>query len=79
VDLHLLDHGTSESELRSPLGRVQLRASPEYTHWVVWTLAGRDFVCLEPWTCPGNALNTGEKLLSLAPGASQRLTLEIAA
>jgi galactose mutarotase-like enzyme len=77
VDLHLLDHGSSQSELRSPLGRVQLRGSPEYSHWVVWTLAGRDFVCLEPWTCPGNALNTGERLLVLAPGTSRMLELEI--
>jgi galactose mutarotase-like enzyme len=79
VDLHLVDHGSTTSELRSPLGAVQLRGSPEYTHWVVWTLAGRDFVCLEPWTCPGNALNSGERLLLLAPGQSRSMALEIAA
>jgi galactose mutarotase-like enzyme len=77
VDLHLLDHGSSSSELRSPLGGVELKASPEYTHWVVWTLAGRDFVCLEPWTCPGNALNTKEHLMLLEPGQSRSLWLEI--
>jgi galactose mutarotase-like enzyme len=79
VDLHLLDHGSTASELVSPQGKVQLLGSPEYTHWVVWTLAGRDFVCLEPWTCPGNALNTGERLLVLAPGESRSLWLEIVA
>lgn len=79
VDLHLLDHGSSASELVSPGGTVQLRGSPEYTHWVVWTLAGRDFVCLEPWTCPGNALNTGDRLLVLAPMESRSLSLEIVA
>jgi galactose mutarotase-like enzyme len=79
VDLHLLDHGSTTSELRSPLGRVQLRGSPEYTHWVVWTLAGRDFVCLEPWTCPGNALNDGDRLLLLAPRASRSMSLDIEA
>jgi galactose mutarotase-like enzyme len=77
VDLHLFDHGSSRSELRSPLGTVQLSASPEYTHWVVWTLAGRDFVCLEPWTCPGNALNDGERLLSLDAGESRTMWFEI--
>jgi galactose mutarotase-like enzyme len=77
LDLHLLDHGSSSSELRSPRGGVELKASPEYTHWVVWTLAGRDFVCLEPWTCPGNALNTKEKLMLLEPGQSRSLWLEI--
>lgn len=79
VDLHLQDHGSTASELVSPGGRVQLRGSSEYTHWVVWTLAGRDFVCLEPWTCPGNALNTGERLLVLAPRESRSLSLEIVA
>jgi galactose mutarotase-like enzyme len=77
VDLHLLDHGAYPGALVSPLGTVQLRGSPEYTHWVVWTLAGRDFVCLEPWTCPGNALNTGDRLLVLAPAESRTLSLEI--
>jgi len=77
VDLHLLDHGSTESALTFPGGEVRLRGSPEYTHWVVWTLAGRDFVCLEPWTCPGNALNTGERLIVLAPGASRSLWLEL--
>jgi galactose mutarotase-like enzyme len=77
VDLHLLDHGSTESSLITPHGTVRLRGSGEYTHWVVWTLAGRDFVCLEPWTCPGDALNTGDRLLVLQPSASRTLTLEI--
>jgi galactose mutarotase-like enzyme len=74
VDMHLYDHGSTESAL----GDVVVRASSEYTHWVVWTLRGKDFVCLEPWTCPGNALNTGERLIELAPGESRRLWVEYA-
>jgi galactose mutarotase-like enzyme len=77
VDLHLLDHGSTSSELVSPAGAVALRCSPEYTHWVVWTLTGRDFVCVEPWTCPGNALNTGDRLIVLAPMESRSLWFEI--
>lgn len=77
VDLHLLDHGSTESALVTPAGTVHVRGSAEYTHWVVWTLAGRDFVCLEPWTCPGNALNTGERLIVLAPGEARALWTEI--
>jgi galactose mutarotase-like enzyme len=74
VDLHLLDHGSSDSELAWGDGtRLVLRASPEHTRWVVWTLAGRDFVCVEPWTAPGDALNTGESLITLAPGAAREL------
>jgi galactose mutarotase-like enzyme len=74
VDLHLLDHGSSDSELAWGDGaRLALRASPEFTRWVVWTLPGRDFVCVEPWTAPANALNTGEGLLELAPRESREL------
>jgi galactose mutarotase-like enzyme len=79
VDLHLLDHGSTESALA--IGQepgIILRASPEFTHWVVWTLRGKDFVCLEPWTCPGNALNTGDRLLFLPPGQTRSLWVEIA-
>ncbi len=72
VDLHLLDHGSDELSL----GDVHVRASPEYRHWVIWTLRGKDFVCLEPWTCPGNALNSGDRLIELAPGASRHLWVE---
>ena len=77
VDLHLLDHGSTESALVFPGGEVRIRGSREYTHWVVWTLQGRDFVCLEPWTCPGNALNTGDRLIVLPPGGAHSLWLEI--
>ena len=79
VDMHLLDHGSSRATLTRPDGRtVELAGSPEYTHWVVWTLAGKDFVCLEPWTAPGNALNTGERLILIPPGNSHSLELSIA-
>jgi len=79
VDLHLLDHGSSASMLRFADGsRLSLSASPEFQRWVVWTLAGKDFVCLEPWTSPGNALNTREGLIELASGQSRELWVELA-
>lgn len=37
---------------------------------VFWTLKGKDFYCLEPWTAPRNALNTGTNLLYVEPGQS---------
>jgi galactose mutarotase-like enzyme len=77
VDLHLHDHGSTRTTLTRPAGRpVEISASPEFTHWVVWTLAGKDFVCVEPWTAPGDALNTGERLITLAPGESKSLWVE---
>jgi galactose mutarotase-like enzyme len=45
---------------------------------VIWTLPGKDFVCLEPWTAPANALNSGESLLIVPPGAHRDLWTEIA-
>ena len=78
VDVRLLDHSLQSSELSLGDGtRVVLRASPQFTQWVVWTLAGKEFVCLEPWTAPGNAFNTGEGLISLAPGGEKSLWMEI--
>lgn len=81
VDMHLLDHGSTDSALSWGDGgdgaRLAIRASPEFGRWVVWTLAGRDFVCVEPWTAPGDALNTGESLLELAPGGQHQLWIEM--
>ena len=75
VDLHLLDHGAEPCTL----GPITLRGSSEFTHWVVWTLEGKDFVCVEPWTCPGNALNTRDRLVTLAPDESRTLWVEYSA
>lgn len=75
VDLHLLDHGSNQSALRWPGGVISLEGSAEFSHWVIWTLPQKDFVCLEPWTCPGNALNTGERLIELTPGQTHDLWL----
>jgi galactose mutarotase-like enzyme len=79
VDLHLLDHGSTASALHLPDGaRVDVRGSADFTRWVVWTLAGTPFVCVEPWTSPGNALNSGEKLIHLPPGGAHECWIEIA-
>ena len=80
VDLHLEDHGSTRSVLTRPGGRaVEITCSGEFTHWVVWTLAGRDFVCLEPWTAPADALHTGEGVLTLSPGETRHLWTRISA
>ena len=80
VDLHLLDHGSTESSLTVPGGTpVLVRGSAEFTRWVVWTVQGKDYVCLEPWTAGANALNTGDSLIVLAAGASRELWIEIEA
>jgi galactose mutarotase-like enzyme len=78
VDLHLVDHPDDHLALAlDDRASIIVRASHDYRRWVVWTLAGKEFVCVEPWTCPGNALNTGKDLLVLAPGATHASWLEI--
>ena len=79
VDVHLHDHGGSEASLTNGDVAIALRGSADFTHWVVWTLRGRSFVCLEPWTCPGDALHTGERLIVLAPGEVKELSLTLEA
>jgi galactose mutarotase-like enzyme len=77
VDIHLHDHGSTAASLSAAGTEIALEGSPEFTHWVVWTLRGRDFVCLEPWTCPGNTLNTGDRLIVLQPGEARALWLRL--
>ncbi|MCP6761271.1 MAG: aldose epimerase [Fischerella sp. CENA71] len=46
---------------------------------VFWTLKGKDFYCLEPWSGPRNAINTGEHLTILQPGATCAASVRILA
>ncbi|WP_309742626.1 aldose epimerase [Chamaesiphon sp. OTE_20_metabat_361] len=47
---------------------LTMASSPNYRTVVFWTVADKDFYCLEPWTAPRNSLNTGKDLLHVAPG-----------
>jgi galactose mutarotase-like enzyme len=78
VDMHLLDHGSTRGVLELGDGTsIEIDASPEFVRWIVWTVAGKDYVCLEPWTASGNALNTGEELIVLPSGESRAMWVEI--
>lgn len=41
-----------------------------YSTLVFWTVKGKDYYCLEPWSAPRNALNSGERLIHLHPHSS---------
>lgn len=81
VDLHLLDHSWEGTTLHRGPGRrsVGLSWSPEFRKLIVWTLQGRDFICVEPWTAPSGALATPEGMLHLAPRTRTHLTFIITA
>lgn len=79
VDLHLHDHGRTEAVLVIPDGRrIEVRGSSVFQQWVVWTLKGKDFVCLEPWSCFADALNTGVGLSTMTKDSPLDAWLEIA-
>ncbi|NOJ95400.1 aldose epimerase [Corallococcus coralloides] len=81
VDMHLRDHSAPGTVLeRGPsLSPVKLSWSGEFRMLVVWTLTGKDFVCVEPWTAAAGALATGEGLLHVAPGERVSLAFDIEA
>jgi galactose mutarotase-like enzyme len=72
-------------DLSSPVASVQegdrlrltLTFSPEFSTLVFWTINGKDFYCLEPWTAGRNAINTGDRLIHLAPGTQLDTQMEL--
>lgn len=81
VDLHLLDHPVAHTTLHRGDRHVPLRLTwaPELRTLVVWTLAGKDFVCVEPWTAPAGALATHEGLRHVPAGGEVTLPFEVEA
>lgn len=69
VDLHLSGLATDQVGLPVP-GRAPrlLSFSDLFPVLVLWAVQFKDFVCVEPWSAPGNALNTGQGLIHLGPG-----------
>ncbi|MEB3359754.1 MAG: aldose epimerase [Synechococcales bacterium] len=47
---------------------LQIDYDSTYSTLVFWTVKGKDFYCLEPWSAGRNALNTGDNLIHLPPG-----------
>jgi galactose mutarotase-like enzyme len=58
------------------LGRLELAFSPEMRFLQCWGLPGRDFICLEPFTGPNNAINTSQRL-EVAAGATRSLWMRL--
>lgn len=57
--------------------KIQLHYSDFFSTLVFWTIQGKDYVCLEPWSSPRNALNTGERLTHLEPGHTYSALFEM--
>lgn len=46
---------------------LSLKYDAAFKYVVIWSLKGRDFVCIEPWMARPNAMNTGEDVYYLEP------------
>jgi galactose mutarotase-like enzyme len=57
--------------------KISLTYDDLYSTLVFWTVKGKDYYCLEPWSAPRNALNTGEQLQRLEPGASCEASVQL--
>jgi len=67
------------SVLKTGLGtKITVRGTEQFGYTVVWSPTGAQFACIEPWTAMPNALNTGDDIITLAPGASMAFAMEIA-
>jgi galactose mutarotase-like enzyme len=77
VDLFLLDHHPRQTVLHRPgMPGVRIAFGQEQSLLVVWTLPGRDFVCVEPWRARPGAL-ANDAAPRIAPGAAESTTLTL--
>lgn len=59
--------------------KIAINYDDFYTYLVFWTVKGKDFYCLEPWSATRNSLNTKEYLTVLAPNTSHSAKVSITA
>ncbi|MFD0672532.1 aldose epimerase [Cohnella sp. GCM10027633] len=56
-------------------GTVRLTYSEAFRYAVLWSVEGKPFVCVEPWTALNEALNDKEGLMLVHPGQALELRL----
>lgn len=81
IDVALREVSRQFATVTDPSCNLQLTIDydPVYTTLVFWTIKNKAYYCLEPWTAPRNALNTGEELIQLDPGASLEALVRLTA
>ncbi len=78
LDLHLQDHFLPGTLLRRPEARpVRLGWNDGFEALVLWTLRGRDFVCVEPWAAQAGAFPSGEGVRTVPPGEADGVSWSI--
>jgi len=74
-----LSHRSATASDRSQGVQLTLSYESPYSTVVFWTVKGKEFYCLEPWTAGRNALNTGDRLTHLAPSDTLETTVRLTA
>jgi galactose mutarotase-like enzyme len=69
-------HTASYSD-RATGKQISLSYDDLFSTLVFWTVQGKDYICLEPWSAPRNALNTGEQIEYLEPNRSREAIVQI--
>ncbi len=59
--------------------KLTINYDSNYSTLVFWTVKGKDFYCLEPWTAPRNSMKTGESLLTAEPGKTVETIISMTA
>ncbi len=59
--------------------KMTLEYDDLFSTLVFWTVKGKDFYCLEPWSGPRNAMNTKQHLTVLEPGATKSAMIRLTA
>jgi galactose mutarotase-like enzyme len=79
LDLQLLDHTEHGTQLCFGQRRVRLDSDVEFSTLVVWTVGGKDYVCVEPWSAPSDALNTEKGVIHVPAKTTHSLRWSITA
>jgi len=59
--------------------KIEIDYDDFYTYLVFWTVKGKEFYCLEPWSATRNSLNTKEYLTVLEPNVTCKAVMKITA
>ncbi len=71
ADLEFCDVSAGHSCIRAGSEKLRIELDcplNDFPYLVFWTLRGSEFVCLEPWSAPRFAMNTGHDLKLVPPG-----------
>ncbi|NJL86728.1 MAG: aldose epimerase [Leptolyngbyaceae cyanobacterium SM1_1_3] len=81
IDIAFFDLDRQSAVVTNPEQEIRLTLewSEAYSILVFWTVKGKDYYCLEPWSGPRNALNTGTHLITVPPHETQSLQVKLTA